>query len=80
MTRRPAPACHRRREYIDAHLSIALAGLPVTSLIEDRAVKSIKRFVRTARHYRTTRSVTVKILTATDPLPPDLCDALALIK
>jgi hypothetical protein len=50
------PACHRKREYTDAHLSIVFAALAVTSFIEDRTGRSIKRFVRTARHYRTTRS------------------------
>jgi hypothetical protein len=50
------PACHRKREYTDAHLSIVFAALAVTSFIEDRTGRSIKRSARTARHYRTTRS------------------------
>jgi hypothetical protein len=47
------PACHRKREYTDAHLSIVFAALAVMSFIEDRTGRSIKR---SARHYRTTRS------------------------
>jgi hypothetical protein len=41
---------------------------------------SIKRFVRIARRYRTIQiRAGQQILTAKDPLPPDLRDALALI-
>jgi hypothetical protein len=41
---------------------------------------SIKRFVRTARRYRTVQiRVGAHTLTAEDPLPPDLRDALAQI-
>jgi hypothetical protein len=50
------PFYHRKRECINAHLSIVFAALAVTSFIEDRTGRSVKRFVRTARHYRTTRS------------------------
>ena len=49
------PVYHRKRESIDARLSI-VAALAVTSFIQDRTGRSIKRFVRTARHDRTTRS------------------------
>jgi hypothetical protein len=42
---------------------------------------SIKKFVRTARRYRTVQIRAGRhTLTAEDPLPPDLRDALALIK
>ena len=41
---------------------------------------SIKKFVRTARRYRTVEiRCGQRILTAEDPLPADLRDALALI-
>ena len=66
---RARPIYHHKRESIDAHLNIVFAALAVTKLIEDRTGWSIKRFVRTARRYRT----------AEDPLPSDLRDALALI-
>lgn len=56
------------------------AALAVTGLIEDRAGWSIKRFVRTARRYRTVHiRVGQHILTAEDSLPADLRNALARI-
>ena len=36
------PACHRKREYTDAHLSIVFAALAVTCFIEDRTDRSIE--------------------------------------
>jgi transposase len=75
------PVYHRKRESIDAHLTIVFAALAVTRFIEDRTSWSIRRFVRTARRYRTIETRAGQhILTAEDPLPPDLRDALALIK
>jgi hypothetical protein len=77
---RARPIYHRKRESIDAHLSIVFAALAVTRLIEARTGWSIKRFVRTARRYRTIQiRAGQQILTAEDPMPPDLSDALALI-
>jgi hypothetical protein len=56
------------------------AALAVTKFVEDRTGWSIKKFVRTARRYRTVQiRAGQQILTAEDPLPPDLRDALALI-
>ena len=50
-------------------------------LIEDRVGWSIRKFVRTARRYRTVQIRAGRhSLTAEDPLPPDLREALALIK
>jgi Transposase DDE domain len=75
------PIYHRKRESIDAHLSIVFAALAVTRFIEVRTGWSIKRSVRTARRYRTIQiRAGQHILTAEDPLPPDLRDALALIR
>jgi hypothetical protein len=51
---RPArPIYHHKRESIQAHLSIVFAALAVTKFVEDRSGWSIKKFVRTARRYRT---------------------------
>ena len=75
------PVYHHKRESIDAHPAIVFAALAVTRFIENRTGWSIKRFVRTARRYRTIRiCVGHHIVTAEDPLPPDLRDASALIK
>jgi hypothetical protein len=56
-------------------------GTPaVTQLHRGPHSWSIKRFVRIARRYRTIQiRAGQQILTAKDPLPPDLRDALALI-
>ena len=77
---RARPIYHHKRESIDAHLTIVFAALAVTRLIEDRTGWSIKTFVRTARRYRTVHiRAGSQILTAEEPLPADLRDALALI-
>ena len=61
-------------------MTIVLAALAVTRLIEEQTGWSIKRFVRTARRYRTVEiHAGQQILTAEDPLPTDLREALALI-
>jgi transposase len=74
------PIYHHKRESIEAHLSIVFAALAITRLVEDRTGWSIKKFVRTARRYRTVQiRAGQQILTAEDPLPADLRDALALI-
>ena len=74
------PIYHHKRESIDAHLTIVFAALAVTRLIEDRTGWSTRRFVRTARRYRTIQiRAGQQILTAEDPLPTDLRTTLALI-
>ena len=78
---RARPVYHRKRESIDAHLSIVFAALAVTRFIEARTGWSIKKFVRTARRYRTIQiRAGQHTITAEDPLPADLRDALDLIK
>jgi hypothetical protein len=74
------PIYHHKRESIEAHLTIVFATLAVGRLIEDRTGWSIRRFVRTARRYRTVQiRAGQHLLTAEDPLPDDLREALALI-
>jgi transposase len=77
---RARPIYHHKRESIDAHLTIVFAALAVTRLVEERTGWSIKKFVRTARRHKTVQiRVGQHVLTAEDPLPPDLRDALAQI-
>jgi hypothetical protein len=77
---RARPIYHRKRDSIEARLTIVFAALAVTRFIETRTGWSIEKFVRTARRYRTTQiRVGQHTLTAEDPLPPDLRDALARI-
>jgi hypothetical protein len=77
---RARPIYHHKRESIEAHLTIVFSALAITRLMEARTGWSIKKFVRTARRYRTVHiRAGQHILTAEDPLPADLRDALALI-
>jgi hypothetical protein len=74
------PIYHHKRESIEAHLSIVFAALAVSHWIEHQTSWSIKKFVRTARRYRTVQIKAGRhILTAAEPLPDDLRDALATI-
>lgn len=74
------PIYHRKRESIDAHLTIVFTALAIGRYIENRTGWSIRRFVRTTRRYRTVQiRVGTQLLTAEDPLPDDLRDALAAI-
>jgi Transposase DDE domain len=74
------PIYHHTRESIEAHLTIVFAALAVSHWIENTTSWSIKRFVTTARRYRT---ITIQAgdhtITAADPLPDDLHAALDAI-
>jgi hypothetical protein len=75
------PIYHHTRASIDAHLTIVFAALAVSRLGEERTGWSIRRFVRTARRYRTvTIQAGQQLLTTEDPLPADLREALAQIR
>ena len=74
------PVYHHIRESIEAHLSIVVAALAISHWVEHQTGWSIKKFVRTARRYRTVKiTAGTQILTAADPLPDDRRDALASI-
>jgi hypothetical protein len=74
------PVDDHKRESIDAHLTIVFAALAVSHYIEHQTDWSIKKFVKTARRYRTVRiKVGRQILTAAVPLPDDLRETLANI-
>jgi transposase len=74
------PIYHHKRESIDAHLTTVFAALAITHWIEHQTGWSIKKFVRTARRYRTVKiKAGGQILTAADPLPDDLSEVLAKI-
>jgi transposase len=74
------PIYHHTRESIEAHLSIVVTAMAVSHFIETQTGWSIKKFVRTARRYRT---VTIQAgrhtLTAAEPVADDLAEALAKI-
>jgi DDE family transposase len=74
------PIYHHKRASIEAHLTIVFAALAVSRFVEDRTGWSIRKFVQTARRYRTVQiHAAGQLLTAQDPMPDDLRDALARI-
>jgi hypothetical protein len=71
------PIYHRTRDSIEAHLSVVFAALAVSRWIEETTGWSIKKFVKTVRRYRTIQiQAGAHAITAADPLPDDLRDAL----
>ena len=75
------PIYHHQRESIDAHLSIVFAALAVSRWIEKQTGWSIKKFVQTTRRYRTIQIKAGKhTITAADPIPEDLHQALTAIQ
>ncbi len=74
------PACHRKRDSIEAHLTIVFAALAVSRWIENTTGWSIRKFVKTARRYRTIRiQAGDQVITAADPLSDDLRQAIEAI-
>ena len=77
---RARPVYHRKRDSIEAHLTIVFAALAVSRWIENTTGWSIRKFVKTARRYRTIQiQAGDQVITAADPLPDDLRDALNAI-
>ena len=71
------PIYHRKRDSIEAHLTVVLAALAVSHWIETTTGWSIKKFVRTARRYRTIQiQAGSHTITAADPTTDDLRQAL----
>lgn len=74
------PVYHRKRDSIEAHLTIVFAALAVSRWIEARTGWSIRKFVKTARRYREIKiQVGRQTITAADPVPDDLRQALDAI-
>jgi hypothetical protein len=74
------PIYHRTRDSIEAHLTIVLAALAVSRWIEHQTGWSIRKFVKTARRYRTIEiQAGDHVITAAEPLPSDLRQAIAAI-
>ena len=62
------PVYHRKRDSIEAHLTIVLAALAVSRWIEHATGWSIRKFVKTARRYRTIQiQAGDHVITAADP-------------
>ena len=74
------PVYHRKRDSIEAHLTIVFAALAVSRWIENQGGWSIRKFVRTARRYRTIEiQAGPHTITAAHPIPDDLRQALDAI-
>jgi hypothetical protein len=74
------PVYHRKRDSIEAHLTIVFTALAVSRWIEHHTGWSIRRFVKTARRYRTIQiQAGDHVITAADPLPNELRLALDAI-
>jgi len=74
------PIYHRTRDSIEAHLTIVFAALAVSRWIEHQTGWSIRKFVKTARRCRTIQiQAGPHTITAADPLPDDLRQALEAI-
>ena len=68
---------HHLRQSIEVHLTIVTAALAMARWLETATGWSIRRLITTARRYRTiTINIAGHTLTAADPLPPDLAQAL----
>ena len=71
------PIYHHQRDSIEAHLTIVFAALAVSRWIEAQTGWSIRKFVRTARRYRTIEiQAGDHVITAADPLPGELRQAI----
>jgi Transposase DDE domain len=74
------PIHHRTRDSTEAHLTIVFAALAVSRWIEHQTGWSIRKFVKTARRYRTIQiQAGPHTITAADPLPDDLSQAISRI-
>jgi hypothetical protein len=74
------PIYHHKRESIEAHLTIVFAALAVSRWVEAQTGWSIRKFVRTTRRYRTIEiQAGPRTITAADPVPDDLRQALDTI-
>ncbi len=71
------PVYHRLRDSIEAHLTIVFAAMAVSHWIETTTGWSIKKFVTTARRYRTTwAKIGTQTVPIRKPLPDDPREAL----
>jgi hypothetical protein len=74
------PIYHRKRDSIEAHLTIVFAALAVSRWIEHQTGWSIRKFIKTARRYRTVQiQAGDHTITAADPIPEELHQALEAI-
>jgi len=74
------PIYHRKRDSIDAHLTIVFTALAVSRWIERQTGSSIRKFVKTARRYRIIQiQAGPHTITAADPILEELRQAFEAI-
>jgi hypothetical protein len=74
------PIYHRKRDSIEAHLTIVFAALAVSRWTEARTGWSTRKFIKKARRYRTIEiQAGRQTIIAADPIPDDLRQALHAI-
>ncbi len=67
---RARPVYHRKRDSIEAHLTIVFAAFAITRWIEARTGWSIRKFIKNARRYHTIEiHARQQTITAADPSP-----------
>lgn len=67
------PIYHRQRDSIEAHLTIVFAALAVARWLEAVTGTTLRQLVRSLRRYRTIDiQAGDHIITAEDPLPPEI--------
>jgi hypothetical protein len=77
---RARPIYHRIKDSIEAHLIIVFAALAVSRHIEHQSGWSIRKFIKTARGYRTVEiQAGPHAITAGSPLHDDLHQAIKAI-
>ncbi|HEY6685776.1 MAG TPA: IS1634 family transposase [Propionibacteriaceae bacterium] len=78
---RARPIYHHKRDSIEAHLTVVMAALAVSRMVERSTTWSIARFVKTLRRYHTvTIQAGDQTITAADPLTGDAQQALARLR
>jgi hypothetical protein len=74
------PIYHRIKDSIEAHLTIVFAALAISRWIEHQTGWSIRRFVKSARRYRTVQiQAGPHTVTAAETLPEELRQAIEAI-
>ena len=77
---RARPIYHHKRDSIEAHLTVVMAALAVSRLIERSTTWSIARFKTLRRYHTVTIQAGDQTITAADPLPDDAQQALARLR
>jgi hypothetical protein len=74
------PICHRTRDSIDTQFTVVFAAIAVSDGFEHQTRWRVQQFVRAARCYRiVTIQAGRQTLTAAEPPPEDLAEAVARI-